>query len=316
MSIVPACLILVLGLAIIWKSADLLVAGAVSIAEHFGISQFIIAMTVVAIGTSAPEAATGITAAIRGAGDIAIGNVYGSNIANIALVGGLCAIIAPITAAKRMLKLEIPFMLFGALLLWPVLHNLNLSRLEAAGLLAVFATMMFLIVRFAEKNKPQTNQQQKNSKTSNVIKSLLFVTLGLAGLAVGAKVTIDAAVFIGEYVGLSETVIGLTIIAVGTSLPELATCVVASFKGHNDITIGNIVGSNIFNALLVVGSAGIIRPLTIGQRLAGTDCWIMIAATAVFAFLVLIRGRIGRASGILLLLGYAGFLIYLFGYSS
>ena len=316
MNIVLACLILVLGLAIIWKSADLLVAGAVSIAEHFGISQFIIAMTVVAIGTSAPEAATGITAAIRGAGDIAIGNVYGSNIANIALVGGLCAIIAPITAAKRMLKLEIPFMLFGALLLWPVLHNLNLSRLEAAGLLAVFATMMFLIVRFAEKNKPQTNQQQKNSKTSNVIKSLLFVTLGLAGLAVGAKVTIDAAVFIGEYVGLSETVIGLTIIAVGTSLPELATCVVASFKGHNDITIGNIVGSNIFNALLVVGSAGIIRPLTIGQRLAGTDCWIMIAATAVFAFLVLIRGRIGRASGILLLLGYAGFLIYLFGYSS
>ena len=295
---------------ILWKAADALVAGAVAIAKRLGISPLVIGLTIVAMGTSAPEVAASIAAALRGAGDVAIGNVYGSNIANLALVGGLCAIIRPLRMRKEMVRRQIPVMLAVALLLWPVLVNLKLARAEGAILLAIFAGLIGFTVYTARRENNGTSAQDHSSGA--VGKSLLLVVVGLAGLVVGADLTVRGAVFIGKVIGLSDAVIGLTIIAVGTSLPELVTSLVAITKGHDDISIGNLVGSNIFNTLLVVGVAGVVRPFSIGVRLMGLDYWIMIGVTAAFGIAAILgRGRIKRSSGAVLFAGYICYMFYL-----
>lgn len=347
MDIVRAVLFLVGGLVILWKCAELLVAGAVGLAKRLGVSSLVIGLTVVAMGTSAPETAASITAALSrsGGGDIAVGNVFGSNIANLALVGGLVALIRPLRVKRQTLCREVPAMLLVALLLWPVLHNLYLSRLEGLVLLAVFSVLIILTVHIARKDKKSatetteeetsnieyriSNAEEKKSKNDDSAnssvkknerdtkKSVLFIGIGLIGLALGAKIAVDGAVFIGEGIGLSKAVIGLTIIALGTSLPELATCVVAAIKGHHDISVGNLVGSNIFNTLFVTGVAGTVRAFEVGQRFAGgLDYWIMIIVSAAFTAAAIIGRRvIGRVSGVLLLCGYAGYIVYLLAYS-
>ena len=320
MNLIWAVIFLAVGLLMLWKCAELLVAGAVGLAQRLGVSPLIVGLTVVAMGTSAPEVAASIAAAVRRMGDMAVGNVYGSNIANLALVGGLCAIIRPIRIKKRTLLREVPVMLLVALLLFPVLRNLYLSRPEGTALLIVFAALILLTVYIARKeavtqeHKNTTAQEHKLRSTKQCI---LFVAIGLAGLALGADIAVRGAVFIGERIGLSKAVIGLTIIAIGTSLPELATCVVAAVKGHHDISIGNLVGSNVFNTLLVTGIAGVVRPFTLGQRLAGADYWIMIAVSAAFASAAIIGRRvIGRAGGMLLLCGYVAYMVYVLAYTA
>jgi len=317
------------------------VAGAVGLARHLGISSLIVGLTVVAMGTSAPELAASIAGVLRetGGGNIAVGNVFGSNIANLALVGGLVALIRPLMVKRQTLRREIPVMILTALLLWPFLHNSYLSRPESIALLVVFAALILLTIHIARKESKQNKNKQaeanrlaaENANDTEVItsasgdsikggegiKNLLFIVIGLAGLAIGAKMAVEGAVFIGQKVGLSESVIGLTIIAFGTSLPELVTCVVAAIKGHHDISVGNLVGSNIFNTLFVVGGAGVVREFTMEPRFAGgADYWIMIIVSAAFALAVIVGKRtIGRISGTLLVCGYVGYLVYLFEYS-
>jgi cation:H+ antiporter len=302
------------------------VAGAVGLAERLGISSLVVGLTVVAMGTSAPELAVSIAGVLEKTGEggnIAIGNVFGSNIANLALVGGLVALIRPLRVKKQTLRREIPVMILMALLLWPFLHNSYLSRPESIALLAVFAALILLTIHIARKEAGNVKREAASVKRDtrqdirDMKKNVLFIVIGLIGLAVGAEMAVEGAVFIGGKVGLSKGVIALTIIAFGTSLPELVTCVVAATKGHHDISVGNLVGSNIFNTLLVVGGAGVVRPFEIGERLAGgTDYWIMIIVSAAFALAVLLGKRIiGRLSGTLLLCGYFVYLVYLFGYS-
>ncbi|HUU18919.1 MAG TPA: calcium/sodium antiporter [Sedimentisphaerales bacterium] len=356
MNIVLAVVLLIGGLAILWKCAGLLVTGAVGLAKRLGISSLVVGLTVVAMGTSAPELAASIAGVLResGGGNIAVGNVFGSNIANLALVGGLVALIRPLMVKKQTLRREIPVMILMALLLWPFLNNSYLSRPESISLLVVFAALILLMINLARVESKHNKKAEadrlaatngngaemdsrlrgndiKNGNETEVItrvsgngiksgdgmKNALFIVIGLVGLAVGAKMAVEGAVFIGQKVGLSESVIGLTIIAFGTSLPELVTCVVAAIKGHHDISVGNLVGSNIFNTLLVVGGAGVVRPFEIGPQFAGgTDYWIMIIVSAAFALAVIIGKRtIGRVSGTLLLCGYVGYLVYLFGFS-
>jgi cation:H+ antiporter len=310
---------------ILWKCAEFLVAGAVSLAHRLGISSLVVGLTVVAMGTSAPEMAASIAGVLRqtAGGDIAIGNVFGSNIANLALVGGLVALIRPLIVKKKTLKREIPIMLLAALLLWPLLQNSHLSRLEGILLLVVFSGFILLMVYLAHKEPAQDEQQEQipgpdtKPEIQDMKKCILYVAIGLAGLALGAKLAVEGAVVIGRKVGLSEGVIALTIIALGTSLPELVTCVVAAIKGQHDISVGNLVGSNIFNTLLVVGGAGLVRPFTVAQRFAGgADYWIMIIVGVVFTLLILIdRRTLTRVSGVLLLCGYVGYIVYLLAYS-
>ena len=333
MDIVRAVIFLVCGIVILWKCAEFLVAGAVRLAKRLGVSPLVVGLTVVAMGTSAPEVAASIAAAIRGEGDMAIGNVYGSNIANLALVGGLACLIRPLTVRMQTLRREVPAMIVVALLLWPVLHDLNLSRPEGCILLAVFAALILLTVYFARKEAANSSRAPSTSlgpgagdascdvrdtqyAIRNAKKNVLFIGIGLVGLAVGADLTVRGAKVIGEHIGLSGAVVGLTMVAIGTSLPELATCVVAAIKGHHDISVGNLVGSNIFNTLLVTGVAGVVRPFGVGARLIGADYWIMIGVSVAFG-VIAIAGRrtIGRTGAALLLCGYIGYMVYLLVYS-
>ena len=342
MNITLALILLTGGLAVLWKSADLLVAGAVGLAHRLGISSLVIGLTVIAMGTSAPELAASIAGVLEktgGGGDLAIGNVFGSNIANLALVGGLVAIIRPLKVKKQTIRREIPVMIIMELLLWPFLCNSHLSRPEAFILIVIFIALIIITIHLARKERIQSRLKQilpnglaANNATDTKqmgqtgvdgverrdgIKNVFFIIIGLIGLAVGAKMAVVGAVFIGTKIGLSKGVIALTIIAFGTSLPELVTCMVAAIKGHHDISVGNLVGSNIFNTLLVVGGAGIVLPFNIERQFAGgIDYWIMIAVSVAFAAAVIIGRRvINRLSGILLVCGYIGYLLYLFGYN-
>ncbi|MBN2592879.1 MAG: calcium/sodium antiporter [Sedimentisphaerales bacterium] len=321
MDLILYIILLAGGVVILWKSAELLVAGAVGLAQKLGISSLVVGLTVVAMGTSAPEVAASIAGVLReaGGGDIAVGNVFGSNIANLALVGGLVALIRPLRVQRKTLFREIPVMLAVSLLLWPFLRNSHIARTEGIILLAVFAALIFLMVYAARREAKQPATIVENLEpdakhaTRSVRKNVLFVPVGLAGLALGAKMAVEGAVFIGLEIGLSERVIALTVIAFGTSLPELVTCVVAAIKGHHDISVGNLVGSNIFNTLLVTGAAGIVRPFEVGPRLAGgADYWIMVAISVTFAVLIIISRRVlGRVCGLLLVCAYISYIIYL-----
>lgn len=325
MNLFWAIVLLVAGLLLLWKCAEFLVAGAVALAERLGVSPLVVGLTVVAMGTSAPEVAASIAAVLQGpkGGDTAIGNVYGSNIANLALVGGLVALLRPLSVQLRVLRREVPVMIGVGLLLLPALLDKHLARPEALVLLGAFAVLVMLTVYFAMRGSAEQaaaladigNDLGKAEKLAPrpLPLTLLFIAIGLAGLAGGAKMTVEGAVFIGRKAGLSEGVIGLTIVAVGTSLPELVTCVVAALKRHDDVSVGNLVGSNIFNTLLVTATAGLVRPYNVGRRFAGgPDYWIMIAVSVVFPILALLgRRRIGRLGGTLLLGSYFGYLVYL-----
>ena len=313
---------LVAGLLLLLKGADLLVDGAVALAERLGVSPLIIGLTIVAMGTSAPEVAASITAALRGFGDAAIGNVYGSNIANLTLVGGVCALIRPLTVKMRIIRRELPVMLIVALVVFPILADLLLTRTESAILLAIFAALIVFTVISAiaeSKSRPESAAQldehiheTTRHLQKSLPKSIVYILLGLIGLAVGAHLTVESAIFIGDKAGLSKAVIGLTIIALGTSLPELMTCIVAALKGHDDISIGNLVGSNVFNTLLVIGTAGAIKPFTVASRFIGVDYWTMITISAVFMLIAIFRKRIGRLSGALLVTAYLAYMVYVF----
>jgi len=314
-----AIILLLAGLVILWKCADLLVAGAVSLAVLLGVSPLVVGLTIVAMGTSAPEVAASIAGVFReNGGDLALGNVFGSNIANLALVGGVIAIISPLLVQKQTHRREVPVMLLVILLLCPFLHDARISRPEAAILLVIFAGLIFLTVHMARRESRSRISEEDlgvEIDTKHVKKNVVYIVIGLVGLALGADMAVRGAVFIGAAIGLSKAVIALTIIAFGTSLPELVTCVVATLKGHHDISVGNLVGSNIFNTLLVTGTAGLIKPFELSEaRLAGgIDYWIVVLVSVAFALTAILgRRKIGRPAGTALLCIYIGYLIYLF----
>ena len=310
-------LILVVGFALLCKGADVLVDGAVAVANILGVSPLIIGLTVVAVGTSCPELAAAIAAAVQNNGSIAIGNVLGSNIANLALIGGVSAIILPLSVNIRMLKVEIPVMCASMLLLLPMLISGVITRLEAAILLAVFFGLLILLIINTKKGKIDPTlcvvpvAVMPKVEKGGFLNSIYFILIGLIGLTLGAKLALAGAVDIGRLAGLDDTVIGLTIIAVGTSLPELVTCVVASFKKQYDISVGNLVGSNIFNTLLVIGASAVIYPLNVSRILVIRDFSVMMLVAAIFITLAIGKRSISRQGGIFLLLIYILYTVYL-----
>ncbi|MCF7973062.1 MAG: calcium/sodium antiporter [Phycisphaerae bacterium] len=322
MNVVISLLALVGGIILLSKCANVLVTGSVNLAKHFGIPPMVIGLTIVAMGTSAPEVAASIAAVFQGplGGDIAIGNVFGSNIANLALVGGVVVLIRPLIIPTRTLRFDVVIMLAVSLVLWPILRDLNVTRLEALFLLILFLIITGWTVFSAKSTRP-LDLTAPNILPPDILshsqplnRSVVFIIVGLIGLALGAKLAVFGAIRIGESIGMSKAVIGLSIVAIGTSLPELVTCVVAALRGHDDISVGNLVGSNIFNTLLVTGVAGVTRPFQVSPRFAGgDDYWAMVTAGFVFLALALLgRGTIGKKSGILLLVGYAGYMTYTF----
>ncbi|MHC5140110.1 MAG: calcium/sodium antiporter [Planctomycetota bacterium] len=326
MSLLWAILILPIGLAILIKGADWLVDGAVAIAKQLGMSPLIIGLTIVAMGTSAPEVAASVKAALGNSPGIAVGNVYGSNIANLALVGGLCAIIRPISVSRAALRRDIPLMLGAALLLYPLFSlDRTLGRGESILMLVLFAGVILFMIH-SERMRARKDTRVLEKTASNVEHaaphqpksiwlSLFVIFIGLICLAEGAGLTVSTAQVIGDHAGLKDTAIGATIIAVCTSLPELITCLIAAIKGHDDLSVGNLVGSNIFNTLLVIGTAGLVKPFSIASspELVGWDYWLMILVLILFSVIAFVFRKIPKPAGILLFACYAGYIAYSFG---
>lgn len=301
-------LLLVLGLALLIKGADWLVNGASALAKKYNVSDLAVGLTVVAFGTSAPELVVNSIAAFESHHDIVFGNVIGSNVANIFLVLGITGLIYPLVVQNSTIWREIPLSLLAAILLFLLVHNLFLfdtpvlSRVNASFLLLFFGLFMYYMYRQLQKEH-ETNEPVVAGLSK--IKIVLFIVLGLAGLVFGGKLVIDNAVEIAAMLGVSEKIIGFTIVAVGTSLPELATSVVAALRKNTNIAVGNIVGSNIFNIFLIIPVSAMIKPVYYNP-VFDTDLYVLMGGT-LFLFVAMFTGgrkQLDRWEAALLLLFY------------
>ncbi len=301
-------LLLVVGFVMLVKGADWFVDGAAGIAQKFGIPQLVIGLTIVAMVTSAPEAAVSITAALKGNADITVGNIVGSNILNILIILGISSAIVAIAVAKSTIKYEIPFMLLVTFLLLGLGYTGGEIVLWEGIVLWLFfiAYLAYLFV-MAKKNKEEQEEENKNLP---VWKLLILTVIGLVLIVWGSDVTVDAATNIAKELGMSERFIGLTIVALGTSLPELFTSVSAAIKGKADIAIGNIVGSNIFNILFVVGTSALITPVLFASNFI-IDTLIAVAAGVLLWVCVFRKQKLTRPGGIIMLVCYAAYFVYL-----
>lgn len=305
----------ILGGVMLYYGAEFLVKGGVSIALKFKVSPLVIGLTLVAFATSAPELAVSIDASLKGHGDVAMGNVVGSNICNIALILGLSALIAPLPINKKLLKLDMPLMMAASLLLalffW--LNN-GVNRWQGALLFIGVVTYTVWSVYASRKEGVSENDggDEVEMKEVSVLLSIGLVIAGLLTLVFGAKFFVGCATFIATRLGVPEAVIALTVVAFGTSLPELATSVVAALKHEQDIAIGNVVGSNIFNILSIMGITPMIKPVT-AQGITYLDMGLMLGIAALLWIMMIFGKKLNRAEGTLLLVInflYAGFLVY------
>jgi cation:H+ antiporter len=298
-------LYLVIGLAGLFFGGEALVRGSTSIAHRLSISTFVIGLTVVGFGTSTPELLVSVQAAMRGVPDIAIGNIIGSNIANILLIVGVSALIWPIRANGSAYGRDTAFVIASGLMLVPLFALGEVGRV--AGLALVTGLIVYLVWTFLKAGSGAADTAVETVAPPLVV-SLLWVGFGLAALLLGARFLVDGAVSIARDFGVSEAFIGLTIVAVGTSLPELATSLVAAFRRQSDIAIGNILGSNIFNILGILGATALIAPIPVAPRFLSFDLPVMIAASILLTALLLKRPQIGRGIGAMMLLGYAAYV--------
>ena len=314
-SVIISVLFLVLGFWGLIKGADMFVDGASQIAAKMKVPLIVIGLTVVAFGTSAPEAAISISSAFQNNAGIAVGNVIGSNIMNILLILGISSVICRLPVKKTTLRYEIPFVILitAVLLLLGVLEN-NLSRIDGIIFIVLFAVFMIYLIKLSKSgDNSLMDDVPEIDENASVPKMLLFVLLGLAMIVLGSDFTVSGATRIAEVIGIDDRIIGLTVVAFGTSLPELVTCIQAARKNKADIAIGNIIGSNIFNILFVVGISALVSPSPIG--FADTfiaDSAAAIAAAVLLLLLVLKNKRVSRLGGVIMLACYAGYFTYLF----
>ena len=317
MLIVDVICILV-GLVMILVGSDWLVDGASGVARKYGISEFVIGMTIVGIGTSMPELVSSAISAIGGHGDMALGNVTGSNICNVLLILGVTALISPIGYTKSNIRKDIPLALAVSLFLLLVLYNgfglfggvPGISRADALYLLLFF--VIFMIDSFKSGKQEAAEEENEEVKPMPVGKAVVLIVLGLAGLVFGGRIFVDHTVNIAEQFHVSEAFISITLMAVGTSLPELATCVVAAMKGKNQLALGNVIGSNIFNILLIIGASGLISPFEI-QSISAVDMAMVVVAVVMLwmAALTFKKRELDRIEGAIFLLCYIGYITYL-----
>ena len=294
-------ILLVLGFILLLKGADWFVDGASSIASRFGIPQLIIGLTIVAMGTSLPEAFVSITAALKSNAAITIGNVVGSNILNVGIILGITALIRPLHIQNSTIKYEMPFMILVTLVLILLGINTTISRLDGIIMWLFFLGYLYYIFKMSKNQMEETEIKQTNP---------LFIPLGLICLMMGSNFAVDAATNIAISLGVSQRFIGLTIVALGTSLPELVTSVTAAKKGNADIAIGNIIGSNIFNILFVVGSSALITPVPFEYHFI-IDSFVAILIGLVLYLCTKKTRVLDKKAGILLLVTYSIYFIYL-----
>lgn len=309
-------ILLLIGFVFLIKGADGFVSGASSIAQKFKIPSLLIGLTIVAFGTSAPEAAVSITAAIKGQNDMAIANVVGSNIFNFLVVIGITAMIKPIKVQKSTIIKEFPFVILASFVFWIISHDVKfqsspeniLSKADGYILLSLFVIFMYYLIEMAitSKDKISENEIQEISTS----KSIIYSIVGIAGIILGGQLVVNSASSIAIKWGMSENLVGLTIVSIGTSLPELVTSIVAAKKGESDIAIGNAVGSNIFNLLFVLGISSAIHSIAIHTEVF-YDMIVMIFATILTYLFAVTKKNINRGEGVILFLIYIVYLIYI-----
>ena len=305
---------LIVGFLLLIFSGDFLVKGAVSIALKLRLSTLVIGMTIVSFGTSAPELLVSIKAALGGHPDISIGSVVGSNISNIALILGITALVFPITVSKATLRIDWPMMMLSTLLFVVVVMDGELSAWEGILFIVFLISFIVWLIRNSRKGSAvsaavdEVNEEKKNLP---LWKGIGLVGLGAVGLVLGADLMLKGAVEIARYYDVSERIIGLTIVAFGTSLPELITSCVAAFRKEADISIGNLIGSNIFNILAILGITSIIHPISVSSSIINSDNYILLGITFLVFPLMYFGKKLTRAKGLLLFFVYAAYLIYL-----
>lgn len=313
MSIALSILLFVVGLILLFLGGEGLVKGASRIARILGISPVVIGLTVVAFGTSAPEFVVGLIAALKGASDIVLGNIIGSNISNIGLILGIGALISPLVIQIRLIKVEVPIMIALSLILYGLAWSLNLGILQ--GIFLFGALIAFTIYTyFGSKKEPAQIEEEFEEYVgsgNSVWKQVAFIVLGLTGLVIGARLVVDSAIFIARIAGVSELVISITAVAIGTSLPELSTTIVAAIRKEHDIIVGNIIGSNIFN-IGILGLVSMVHPVTVDSSLLRFEFPVMIFFSVLLLPLMITGKRVGRLEGLLLLALYAGFIYMVF----
>lgn len=309
--------LVILGFALLVAGAEWLVGGSSKLAKRFGVSDLVIGLTIVAFGTSTPELVVSLLASLSGSADVSLGNVVGSNTCNILLILGLSALIAPLTTTSGTVWKEIPFMILAGLVLLVQVNDIafdqsasnTISRSDSAVMLLFFGIFLVYIFQIIRTGRPESSQRV----STPLSKPIIQIVGGLAALILGAQFVVNSAVEIATSLGVSEALVGLTIVAVGTSLPELATSMVAAYRKNADIAVGNIVGSNIFNVFFILGISGLVAPLPISTGF-GVDLWVMMAATFAL-FLAMFIGKpyhqIQRSEGVLFLALYAGYTVFL-----
>lgn len=311
-------ILLIVGFLLLIKGADIFVDGASSIAKKLGIPPVIVGLTIVSIGTSAPELAVSIISSLQGSNEIAIGNVIGSNLFNTLMVLGLTTIVLPLIIKKDTIKVDfminilVTFLLF-ILTFGKIFSNYNIiSRIDGLILVAICVIyMIFLIIKSKKTNISEISEDEKNIR---IAKKIVAVILGAVGIVLGGKLVVDSATNIAYSLGMSEKLVGLTIVAMGTSLPELVTSVVAATKGENDIALGNVLGSNIFNILLILGVSSAITPIPVAQNLIVDFIFLLCVSIFIFALIIFSKGKekkLTRIEGIVLVVLYIGYIIYI-----
>lgn len=306
-----ATALLIVGLILLVWSADRLVFGAAAIARNIGISPLVIGMTILAMGSSAPEMMVSATAALEGKTDTAVGNVLGSNIANIALILGITALIKPLSISSVVLRRELPLMIGVTLLAGLLLWNSHLGFYEGILLFSLFVVFILTMLQISRKEQQNgdTLLAERESEIPDGVNNkhaLFWVAIGLILLPISANILVNNSIIIAKYFGMSDLVIGLTIIAVGTSLPELAASLAGVLKGEDDMAVGNIIGSNVFNILAVMGIPGLLNPAILSDSVMGRDFWVMLGLS-----LLLVVMALGKSRSINRLEGGALFVIFL-----
>lgn len=319
--IIVSILKLIIGFLLLVKGADYFVEGASSVAKRLRIPVFVIGLTIVAFGTSAPELAVSLSAALKGSNDIAIGNVVGSNIFNTLVVLGASAAISPIIVEKSIIKKDYPLSIIAAVLLGVLSMDkilfkateMTIGRVDGVILLIAFAFFMYTTVRaglIQRRETPIEHEEQLLNMTMPMWKSLLIMVLGLAGIVIGGDVSVEAAKEIARTFGLSEALIGLTIVAVGTSLPELVTSIVAAKRGESAIAVGNAIGSNIFNIFCILGISAVISPMNVSDTYL-YDIAVLSIVMLVTYIPIAKTKKVGRGLGIFMIVSYIVYMVYL-----
>ncbi len=306
------------GLAVLLVGGEFLVRGAIAIAARLGVSPLVIGLTVVAFGTSAPELVVSLTAALEGNPDISVGNVVGSNIANILLILGVSACIRPLISTVHSLLRDGGFLIVTTLLFTATLLGGTVVRWEGTGLFALLVAYLaytYVMERRAADGADAVQIAAREAEAERHVRlpvAILLVVAGGAGLALGSDLLVEGAVSIAVSLGVSEAVVGLSLVALGTSLPELATAVISAMKRQPDVVYGNVVGSNIFNSLGVIGATGMVTPLPVATTILSHDIWFMLAATVILVPFLLTRWRLTRREGALFVLLYCGYIAFLY----